>query len=124
MCLVDANIVLRYILNDHPILSVQASEIIDNNRVIMVVEVLCEIVYVLQKVYSVPKIEIASIICELIDSSIILSEKEDVIKKALTIYATRNIDIVDAILCAYHSVENKKIYTFDDKLNKYLNVKK
>ncbi|MBF0101846.1 MAG: twitching motility protein PilT [Desulfobacterales bacterium] len=57
MCIVDANVVLRYILNDHPKLSPIAAEVLENHRAILVTEVMCEIVYVLQKVYNVPSRE-------------------------------------------------------------------
>lgn len=120
MYLVDANVVLRYILNDHPDLSVKASDIIENYKVIVVTEVMCEIVYVLQKVYNVPREEIKTKIYDLVDENLITLEKQDVIKQALSTYCKKNIDIVDAILWAYHAVENKNIFTFDNKLNKYL----
>ncbi len=51
MPLVDANIVLRYILNDHPQLSQQAADVLEQQTVIAPIEVVCEVVYVLQKVY-------------------------------------------------------------------------
>ena len=42
MPITDANIILRYILNDHEILSAKAAEIIENNRVNLPIEVACE----------------------------------------------------------------------------------
>ncbi len=55
MILIDANIILRYLLNDHPQLSQQAAQIIDNQSVSAPIEVICEVVYVLYKVYQIPK---------------------------------------------------------------------
>ncbi|MBF0224391.1 MAG: PIN domain-containing protein [Desulfobacterales bacterium] len=120
MCLVDANIVLRYILNDHSELSIRATEILENHEAILLTEVICEVVYVLQKVYHVPREEIRTSLCDLIDEHLIKVEKQDIIKQALLFYSTKNIDIVDAVLWAYHAVENRAVFTFDDKLNKYL----
>jgi predicted nucleic-acid-binding protein len=47
---IDANIVLRYVLNDHAVLSLKAKEIIDNHVVEVPVEVICEVVYVLKMI--------------------------------------------------------------------------
>jgi predicted nucleic-acid-binding protein len=51
--LANANIVLRYILNDHKDLSPKAKEIIDNEVIEIPIEVLCEVVYVLSGVYRI-----------------------------------------------------------------------
>ena len=120
MCLADANIVLRYVLNDHPELSSQPSDILEYNDVVLPIEVVCEVVYVLQKVYSVTRKEIMMKLCDLLDNYLIAVEKPDILKQALSIYCTKNIDIVDALLCAYHRVEQRKIFTFDNKLQKCL----
>jgi hypothetical protein len=45
MTLVDANVVLRYIFNDHFELSKKASEIIENENISIKIEILAEIVY-------------------------------------------------------------------------------
>jgi predicted nucleic-acid-binding protein len=120
MCFADANVVLRYILNDHHELSQKAAEILEHNDVILSTEVVCEIVYVLQKVYHVPREQILEKLCDLADEELISVEKPDVLKQALMIYSVKNIDIVDAFLCAYHTEEHREIFTFDDKLNKCL----
>ncbi|MBF0242814.1 MAG: PIN domain-containing protein [Desulfamplus sp.] len=124
MSLVDANIVLRYLLNDQQELSAKAFEIIKNNKSVVLTEVLCEIVYVLQKVYNVPKKEIQTNLSDLINESVIIVEQQDIIIQALLIYSKISIDIVDAILWAYHVVDGKKIFTLDDKLNRCLNSQK
>jgi predicted nucleic-acid-binding protein len=56
---VDANIVLRYVLDDHADLSPRAKEIIDNNTVEVPVEILCEVVYVLNGYYEVDRLAIS-----------------------------------------------------------------
>jgi len=52
MHLVDANIILRYLLDDHAELSPKAAEILEQHTVTLPIEVACEVVYVLQKVYT------------------------------------------------------------------------
>lgn len=58
MSIVDANILLRYLLDDHPDLSTKAAEILEQQTVTAPMEVACEVVYVLQKVYAVERQEI------------------------------------------------------------------
>jgi len=57
MTFLDTNIVLRYLLNDSAELSTKATQIIDNDNVsyFLCYGVCAEIVYVLQKVYSVER---------------------------------------------------------------------
>jgi len=44
---IDANIALRYLLDDHPELSARAAQIIDAETVFVSTEVFCEVVYIL-----------------------------------------------------------------------------
>jgi len=120
MCLVDANIVLRYVLNDHPELSLKAAEILEHHEAVMPVEVMCEVVYVLQKVYHVAREQIRIKLSDLIDENLIAVEKPDVLKQALSIYCLKNLDIVDALLWAYHTFEGQEVFTFDNKLRNCL----
>ena len=54
--LLDANVLLRYILNDHPELSTRAKEIIQNSDDVFAPnEVIAEVVYVLSSVYKVER---------------------------------------------------------------------
>lgn len=53
MNIVDANIILRYLLNDIDDLADKAANIVENNLVFSPNEVIAEIVYVLEKVYKV-----------------------------------------------------------------------
>ena len=124
MILIDANVILRYLLNDHPQLSQQAAQIIDNQSVSAPIEVICEVVYVLYKVYQIPKKEIQQQISSLLDENLITVDKPEVVQYALLSFANDNIDIVDAILLAYCVIENKSVLTFDKKLNRCLDKNK
>ncbi len=120
MAIVDANIVLRYLLNDHPQLSAKAAEILEQQNLELPIEAACEVVYVLQKVYEVPRQDIAQSLCEIISEKIITIDKKEVFIKGLELYAATQLDFVDSLLWAYHIVEQREVLTFDEKLNKYL----
>jgi predicted nucleic acid-binding protein len=44
MVIVDANIVLRYLLDDHPELSPKAADILEQHSVTLPIEAACEVV--------------------------------------------------------------------------------
>jgi predicted nucleic-acid-binding protein len=67
MKIVDANIILRYLLNDTEDLSAKAADLLENNEVMVPNEVIAEIVYVLEKVYKIKSEEISSSLMELFD---------------------------------------------------------
>lgn len=105
MNLADANIILRYLLDDHATLSAQAAEIIEQNTVTLPVEVACEVVYVLQKVYKVARPEIQQHLKALLDEQLIQMQQPAVFLKALETYATTRLDFVDTMLWANHHVK-------------------
>lgn len=122
MNIADTNIVLRYILKDHPELSPRAAEQIEHNDIFLPTEIVCEVAYVLQKVYQMPKSDIRTILQQLFDNGLISVEKPFLYRKALDVYAMKNLDIVDAFLCAYRVLEELEVFTFDEKLQKCQNT--
>lgn len=122
MKIVDANVILRYLLNDTEGLSEKAAELIENNEVYVPNEVIAEIVYVLEKVYKVENSEISSSLMELFDYDNLRVSDIDVVNEALKIYSEMKLDFVDTLLYAYHKVRKYEIYTFDKKLNNLLKI--
>ncbi len=120
MSIVDANVILRYLLDDHAELSAKAADIIEQQVVILPMEAACEVVYVLQKVYAVERKEIQRQLESLLHETLVSMEKPTVFLKGLECYSASKLDFVDALLWAYHVVEKELVFTFDDKLNKYL----
>lgn len=115
--IIDANVILRYLLDDHPQMADEAERVIDMGAETLP-EIIAEVVYVLQGVYKMPRKDIKECILG------ILSEVEiknyGVMFEALHIYEKYNLDFVDCVLAAYKCVENREIFTFDKKLNKVL----
>ncbi|WP_417909899.1 PIN domain-containing protein [Candidatus Electronema sp. PJ] len=120
MILVDANIVLRYLLDDHHELSPKAAAIIEKRDAVLPMEVACEVVYVLEKVYKVDRQQIQRHLSELISRHLVIVEKADVLLKALECYGSTTFDFVDTLLWAYHVVEQQEVLTFDAKLRKHI----
>jgi predicted nucleic-acid-binding protein len=120
MQIVDANIILRYILDDNAELSPIAKDIIDNNSFEVPIEVLCEVIYVLQGVYSTPRDKIREAISEFFSQTDSYIPHADAINKALEYYVSKNLDFVDCILAGYAETEDAQVHTFDKKLNKLI----
>ena len=120
MNIVDANIILRYVLDDHPELSPKAAEILEQNALTLPMEVACEVVYVLQKVYAVERKDIQQQLIQLLDENLITMDKPMVFSKALDRYSSSSFDFVDTLLWAYHVVEQHEVFTFDEKLTKFI----
>jgi predicted nucleic-acid-binding protein len=120
MSIVDANVVLRYLLDDHAELSPKATEILEQQSVTLPVEVGCEVVYVLQKVYAVERKDIQQQLANLVNEGLVSMDKPVVFLKALECYGDSTFDFVDTLLWAYQTVEQQQVFTFDDKLLKYI----
>jgi len=116
----DANVILRYLLKDDEQFFNKATEIIENNTLLITNEIAAEIVYVLEKVYKVPKSEIRTALTEFFNSPSIIINDKKVILTAFELFDLNNLDFVDAILLAYNHLQNYKVFTFDKKLDKLL----
>ena len=116
MVVLDANVILRYLLNDNEAMAREAESIIKTEVTMVPIEVIAE--DVLKGVYSVDGNKIRDALMEFL-SEVTVAEKE-VIQVGLDAYAENNLDFVDCILYAYSCVKKYDIKTFDKKLNKLL----
>lgn len=116
---IDTNVILRYLLDDDPVLSPQARTYLEDetgNRT--GIEVVAEAVYVLAGVYGVPRTEIATVLRRLLDvPEWILDHKESVLA-SLEIYGRSSLDFVDAWIVALHRVEGVDVVSFDKKIRR------
>jgi len=120
MQIVDANIILRYLLSDHEELSVKAEEIIDNNSIYLPIEVICEVVYVLNKVYNVSRSDISDELISFIRELDVTVPSQESVLAGLKNFGVENIDFVDCILAGYAEADGAQIHTFDRKLRKLI----
>ena len=119
---VDANVVLRYLLDDHAELSEKATQIIENERLHLSFEVMCEIVYVLLGVYKVSRSEIVELLKTLLERENVDTTDSAISGMALDLFMQKNVDFVDALLCAYHQKRADRIFTFDKKIESIIHA--
>ena len=117
MRLLDANVILRYLLKDHPAMAQAAREAVMEGAE-TTPEVLAEVVYVLNGYYNINRQEIAGTLLSFLNE-IEMAEKASV-KYALRLFAEKRLDFVDCLLAGYHHVRGREIVTFDQKLRAVL----
>ena len=122
MVLIDANVIIRIIINDNKEMAKKATEFIDENQVLARNEVLAEVVYVLHKVYKIDKNKICNFLTGLVENDVIKTENEDITKFALDVFSSRSLDFVDCLLYAYHSINGNEVFTFDKALKKLVST--
>ena len=115
--LIDANVILRYLLGDHPEYSKKAKEVIEEGAYTLP-EVIAEVVYVLKGVYKVGRDEISNTLIDFMDEVAI--DNQEVIILALSLYSETTLDFVDCILIACHRIIGVEVISFDKKLNRNL----
>ncbi|BAV10942.1 putative nucleic-acid-binding protein [Moraxella osloensis] len=120
MVLIDTNILLRFILQDHAELSKKANQIIADNRVTCLNSVVYEAIHVLQNVYGIDRLIVANEIQSLFIDDIIESDDKALSIKALKVFKETKMDFMDCLLIAYDILYQHQIFSFDKKVNNYL----
>ena len=120
--LIDTNVILRYLLGDHPEFSPKAaafmSEVSKGTKKAEIPDVvIVECIYVMEKYYEVPKSEIVEKLSGILNFSGIVNLDRSEVLEALLKYDNSNIDIVDCILAARSSPE-KVVISFDKDIEK------
>jgi predicted nucleic acid-binding protein len=121
--LLDANVILRYLLKDEEALFAKASAVLEkaktgDEKVIILESVLTECVYVLERIYRVDRSTIAAQLRGLFYyKGVVNPDKKDLVD-ALVIFGQTNLSIVDCILCAKSKNHEMPLLTFDKDLKR------
>ena len=111
--LLDANAVLRYLLEDNQEQTEAVAEAIARGAEVTV-EVLAECVYVLAGVYHVSRSRIAESLGILLDE--VTCRRRNVAAAALGLYSGGSFDFVDCVLAAERQELGRDVVTFDKRL--------
>ena len=115
--LIDTNVILRYLLNDHQRFSPKAKVFMQDvakgiKKAELQSVVVVECVYVMEKFYEVPKNEIVDKLSRILNIKAIVNADKSAILDALVKYENSSADIVDCILAAKSSPQ-RVIVSFD-----------
>ena len=120
--ILDANYICRYLLADIYEQYLDAKDLIENHRCSIKFEILEEVVYVLEKLYAIPREEIRSSILAIIEKSNIRTTDSKIVKLALSAFSEKpRLDFVDCLLVGYYK-SGYRVATFDKKLLKRISA--
>lgn len=119
----DTNVIVRYLVKDDEAQYSKAKDFFDkvkngSSKAIIIESVVAECIYVLTKIYKVPRTTAAESLRDILHYRGIANDDQKELINALTLFSERNIDIVDCILCVKASNAELSLFSFDDDLNK------
>ena len=117
MPILDANVILRYLLKDLPDQAEEARAAVLAGAS-TTAEVLAEVVYVLAGVYKADRAMIADALDAFIQEVDI--PHKAALRYAFRLYRSGKLDFVDCVLAGYHHMDGLDVITFDAKLQKAL----
>ena len=125
--LIDTNVIVRHLVQDHERHSSQASRLFaacDRGDLTLVVlpAVLAECVFVLESFYEHPRPQIAHVLKSLIASPGIELSDLPIQLDALSRYGRTQIHIVDCVLAATAACERVPVATFDRDFKTFRDV--
>jgi predicted nucleic-acid-binding protein len=119
----DTNVIVRYLVADEPTLQVKAKEFFDkvkngSVKAVILESVIAECIYVLTKIYRVPRDRAAESLIDLLHYKGIANDDRQELIRALSLFSEHGLDIVDCILCAKTMTAGDYLFTFDAEMNK------
>ncbi len=122
--IIDTNLIIRYLINDQPDHYKIARDFFDlvklgKIKAILEQTVFTEVVFVLTRIYEIPKDKISDSLTGLLEYKGIYNNEKEVLLESLSIYTITNLHIVDCIIIAKAKLYNIEIQSFDQELIKY-----
>lgn len=121
--LLDTNIIIRFLVGDHQGYLIKSTEYFEqieqgSMEVEILSDVLMEAFFVLTKFYKLPKVEVISDLKTILSFEGVVNKDKVILFETLSIIENKNIDFVDALICAKCKLQNYEKLSFDKDLNK------
>ncbi len=116
---IDANVVLRFILADHPKQSAASrrlfERVVRGTECVRLPEIaLCDVVWTLNSHYKRPKTEVRQFVLDVLAVDGIVMERKAIARNAIDMFAAKNIDFSDALIASEMAGNgDSEIYSFD-----------
>ena len=119
----DTNTIIRYLVKDdvnqYLVAESFFTKVLTGEEKALILEsVLVECIYILTKIYKVPKGEASVSLIELLHYKGIQNRDRNEFIAALSLFSEKNLDIVDCLLCARAKKSDYILFTFDKDLKK------
>ena len=126
--LVDTNLIVRYLVQDHEKHAKAAGKLFDacdcgDVVIVMLPAVLAECVFVLESFYEHPRGHISSALGRLISSPGVEIRGATIHLDALERYRKTKVHFVDCLLAATAAAEDTPVATFDQDFRKFADVR-
>ncbi|WP_258359770.1 PIN domain-containing protein [Moorella sulfitireducens] len=127
---IDANIILRFLLNDNPERAERCSALLQRvesgaEQVFLPDLVIADVVWTLEKFYRQPKARIKELLLPLLSLRGMRLSSKSVARKALEWYVEKNVDWTDAFIAASMVAGNRiEIYSYDRHFDKFPEIKR
>ncbi|MBN2894431.1 MAG: PIN domain-containing protein [Campylobacterales bacterium] len=121
--IIDTNIIIRFLVGDHAehlaITTRLFESVARGDRQIIVLDtVLMETLFVMVKFYKLDKTEVVSDLKALLALDGVVNSDKMIQFEALDLYVNKNIDFVDALICAKCALQGHEKISFDADLKK------
>ncbi len=121
--LLDANVIIRFLIGDNEEQLKQATkyfkEIEECGLEVEILDsVIMEVYFVLIKFYKLDRVSVIQDIKSIIALDGVVNSDKVILYEALNIVENKNIDFVDALLCAKSNLQGYGILSFDKDLKK------
>jgi len=120
MKILDANMVLRFLVRDNEEMAKKVIELLDTEHCLFTNEVAAEVVYVLGGIYKMNRADISKAMLTFLEVDGVVSTEYDVMSMGLKFFGETSFDFVDCLLIAYDLQCGYEVCTFDKKLAKYI----
>lgn len=125
MVLVDANIILRFLLNDNKDLFLKAKEIFlkaekGDQKIYLDEVVIAEVVWTLSSFYKIKKNDIADRLEKIVSQDWAINPRKGVIMEALNLFKAKNLSFIDCWMAVVSKKQELTLETFDKNLKKII----
>lgn len=130
MIFLDTNIILRFILEDHPLYSPKAEIIfkkINSGEIMVCLSwlVIFEVVFVLQNSHGLKRQEITHHLLPFLSLENVIFEQKSLLILTFDHYLNKNISLADAYhIALIQKKKIKAIYSFDKDFDKFPQIKR
>lgn len=116
--LIDANVIIRFLVGDHEAHLKKSTEIFEaiesgSMEVEILDIVLLEVLYVMTKFYKLPRSGVVNDLKTMLALEGVVNADKIILFEALTLFETKNIDFVDAVICAKSQLQGYSRISFD-----------
>ena len=120
----DANVLVRYLTQDHPEQASKASRLIEKHCTIddpgfISLVVICELVWVLRGAYGYEKHLVVKVLDQIMTIRELIVEAEQIVRSALSAYRRGSADFADYVIIFSNRAQGcEATYSFDKRLSK------